>query len=438
MIRNFTISTITLFLLYGCASSTSLKNQTQIKSMSDVDFKKYLDEDNQVKSQINPSQIQNGDEIWVDTQKNNCKIFASSKFKEEDPTVKFYWDGECKNGYAIGLGREFSVGKQTYVEAIGQYDGGKNLPQYFYNFDKVNKIFHIGSLTNKPENKLLFQGKLDNNNMFKKSIIFYDINQKEMYEKMSYDDAGLQGKGYSSSGGLNIIEKIYATDPIIQQQIQVQMQNRKLYSFEVFKDGRKLFIDATSSTPILVNPSQNLKEFITTKLSLIDTKINNNNDLYFKETLNADKKVNAYVNLTCTSSDYIKEIGKNNYFAICSPYKSLGIFKDQIEQGKEFANKQMKKRLEDVNQYMAQQQSIREQAEQHRVEQQQKSQEGWATLFSAVTEVSNGLTNSYNQQAEMYRNFSNNMPTPNFPTLNKPKSTFNCMNIGMNTTCREQ
>lgn len=453
MIKNITISAITVFSSYGCASSSSsssfsfppLTYQARIESASDADFKKYLDEDAQIKSQLNTTQIQAEDESWENTQKNKCKIYANSSFKKEDPTVKFYWDGECKNGYAIGLGREFSIGRQTYVEAIGEYEGGRKLPKYFYNFDKVTKLFLIGFLDDEGKNKVLFRGELDNNNVFKKSVNFYDFNQNSVYEKMSYDDRDVQGKSYISLGGLRIIQSFFNADPLIQQQIFVQMKGKNLYSFDAFKDGRKLFTDTTSGAPVLAEPSENLKEFITEKLSVIDSKINNNNDIDFKKALNADKKVNAYINLTCTSSDYIKEVGKDNYFAICSPYKSLGIFKNQIQQGKELVNQQMQKRREDVNQYLAQQneqlkleQQNEQQNEQLKLEQQQKSQEGWATLFKAITVVSNGVANSYNQQAEMYKNFNKNMPNSSFPALNKQKSTFNCINIGMSTTCRER
>ncbi|MFA2964674.1 hypothetical protein KWF73_15545 [Acinetobacter pittii] len=438
MIKNIVIGVSTILSLYGCVSSTSLRNQAQIKSISDTDFKKYLDEDIQAKSKINIPQPQILDETWVDTQKANCKIFASSQFKKEDPTVKFYWDGECKDGYAIGLGREFSIGKQTYVEAIGEYEGGKKLPEYFYNFNKVKKIFVIGYLPNNPENTLLFQGTLDNNNMFKKSIIFYDFKQKDMYEKMSYDDVGMQGIGYTSSGGLNVIEKTFTADPMLQKQMLVQIQNNKLYSFEAFKDGRKLFVDMTSGSPVLAIPSENLKEFLTKKLSLIDSKVTNQNDLDLQRSLKADKKVNTYVNLTCTSTNYIKEVGKDNYFAICSPYKSLGIFKSQIQQGKEFANQQAQKRSEEVEQYLDQQKTNIQQAQQMRIEQQKRSQEGWTALLNALTEVSNGVADGYKKQADLYRSFGNSMPSSTAPILNKQKSTFNCINIGVSTTCKEQ
>lgn len=439
MFKNIAIGVAVIFSLYGCSSSAPLRNQAHVKSMSPSDFQRYLDEDIQIKSQINLPPPQTENENWVDTQKSKCKIFASSEFKKNDPTVKFYWDGECKDGYAIGLGREFTIGKQTYVEAIGEYKGGKNIPQYFYDFNKADKRFYIGYLDNNVyKDILLFEGMLDDNNLFNRSITFHDPDHKDMYRKMSLDDASVQGKFYTSMGGLNITEYIYNSDPLIKQQLVVQAKQKQLYRFESFNNGRKNFIDLSSNVPVLVNPSQNLQDFIINKMSLLDQKLSNNNDIDLKNVLIAEKKVNTYINLTCTSSNYLKEVGKDNYFAICSPYKSLGVFKNQIEQGKAFLNQQKQKRLADVQQYMANQQLQAQQAEQLRLAQQQKAQEGWTALFNAITEVSNGVANSYNQQAEMYRNFSNNMPTQSFPALKKQKSTYNCINIGINTTCREQ
>ena len=306
-------------------------------------------------------------------------------------------------------------------------------------FLKHHQRFYIGYLDNNVyKNILLFEGMLDDNNLFNRSITFHDPDHKDMYRKMSLDDASVQGKFYTSMGGLNITEYIYNSDPLIKQQLVVQAKQKQLYRFESFNNGRKNFIDLSSNAPVLVNPSQNLQDFIINKMSLLDQKLSNNNDIDLKNVLIAEKKVNTYINLTCTSSNYLKEVGKDNYFAICSPYKSLGVFKNQIEQGKAFLNQQKQKRLADVQQYMANQQLQAQQAEQLRLAQQQKAQEGWTALFNAITEVSNGVANSYNQQAEMYRNFSNNMPTQSFPALKKQKSTYNCINIGINTTCREQ
>ncbi|MEX3013294.1 hypothetical protein AB3515_06030 [Acinetobacter baumannii] len=130
---------------------------------------------------------------------------------------------------------------------------------------------------------------------------------------------------------------------MLQKQMLVQIQNNKLYSFEAFKDGRKLFVDMTSGSPVLAIPSENLKEFLTKKLSLIDSKVTNQNDLDLQRSLKADKKVNTYINLTCTSTNYIKEVGKDNYFAICSPYKSLEFLKFKFNKEKNLQTSKHKK-----------------------------------------------------------------------------------------------
>ena len=53
MLRNISIGAIVIFSLYGCSSSAPLRNQPHVKSMSPSDFQRYLDEDIQIKSQIN-------------------------------------------------------------------------------------------------------------------------------------------------------------------------------------------------------------------------------------------------------------------------------------------------------------------------------------------------------------------------------------------------
>lgn len=108
---------------------------------------------------------------------------------------------------------------------------------------------------------------------------------------MSFDDAGIQGKFYASAGGLNISEQIYNSDPLVKQQLAVQAKQKRLYTFESFNNGRKHFIDLSSNTPILVNPSQNLQDFIIDKMSFIDKKTSDYNDVDFKGTLSAEKRL---------------------------------------------------------------------------------------------------------------------------------------------------
>lgn len=59
--------------------------------------------------------------------KQPCKVYVG--YGQEDPTqdesFKLYWDGQCKNGYAHGLGREFNMADLTNMWQIAIYRKGQ-------------------------------------------------------------------------------------------------------------------------------------------------------------------------------------------------------------------------------------------------------------------------------------------------------------------------
>lgn len=72
-------------------------------------------------------------------------------------------------------------------------------------------------------------------------------------------------------------------------------------------------------------------------------------------------------------------------------------------------------------------------------DQNSSSKEGLVTLLKAATEVLNGVGDSYNKQAEFYKSLGNNSQISQpISNLNKSKTTYNCIDVGGTTTCREQ
>jgi hypothetical protein len=60
---------------------------------------------------------------WIQAANKNvpCKVFiGTSKNKDRtlDVNHKAFWDGDCKNGYANGLGRHFETGTIRNQDAI--------------------------------------------------------------------------------------------------------------------------------------------------------------------------------------------------------------------------------------------------------------------------------------------------------------------------------
>lgn len=90
---------------------------------------------------------------WIQAanKKENCKLFVGYN-PNDDRTLKdgykIFWDGECKNGYAYGLGREFEKVFLTNLEAIALYSGGEKKPEYFIKKDNLANVTQEGDINN--------------------------------------------------------------------------------------------------------------------------------------------------------------------------------------------------------------------------------------------------------------------------------------------------
>jgi len=82
---------------------------------------------------------------WIqpDNKTEPCKTFVGTS-KDNDRTLdesySIYWDGECKYGYAYGLGREFEKTSLTNLESIVTYKGKNEMPDYYIYSDNLNGI----------------------------------------------------------------------------------------------------------------------------------------------------------------------------------------------------------------------------------------------------------------------------------------------------------
>lgn len=94
---------------------------------------------------------------WVQpkNKKEECKVWVGYN-PNDDRTIKsgyaFYWDGECKDGYADGLGSAFETAQFADRQQIAIYNKG-NPDTYCVNLDPLNGITKEGEClyyTDKP------------------------------------------------------------------------------------------------------------------------------------------------------------------------------------------------------------------------------------------------------------------------------------------------
>jgi hypothetical protein len=69
-----------------------------------------------------------------------CKL-PTTRDQQERSTFRSYWDGQCKNGFAFGLGRDIAISDTHHVEEITVYgDGGDNTRAPSAGYDFVNNM----------------------------------------------------------------------------------------------------------------------------------------------------------------------------------------------------------------------------------------------------------------------------------------------------------
>jgi hypothetical protein len=75
-----------------------------------------------------------------------CRL-PSSQEQLDRPKFRAYWDGDCKNGFANGLGRDIAISDTHHVEEITIHDGtGSNWsqPRVFYDFVNNSVSYRAG------------------------------------------------------------------------------------------------------------------------------------------------------------------------------------------------------------------------------------------------------------------------------------------------------
>lgn len=147
------ISTVINLILLGILTAAFSGCGSNLAQIDDTEafyyIKKYEAENQQIIANNQNEKFVK----WIQAanKKEACKLWVGYS-PNDDRTLKndykIFWDGECKNGYAYGLGREFERGFLTNLEAIGLYSGGKKEPEYFIQKNNLENTTQEGDITN--------------------------------------------------------------------------------------------------------------------------------------------------------------------------------------------------------------------------------------------------------------------------------------------------
>ena len=150
------VVTILLVLLTGCATTSTpqFRQVSPEEAFSDI---RALAKD---KSQSHP------EEEHLYTQPANksapCKL-STSQDQLDRNNFRSYWDGECKDGFAYGLGRGIAISDTHHIEGITIYgDNGKMPVSPWVKYDFVHQVVIYGLTDDKGAFQYGLQEKITN------------------------------------------------------------------------------------------------------------------------------------------------------------------------------------------------------------------------------------------------------------------------------------
>lgn len=271
---------------------------------------------------------------WVQPKNKNeaCKIYSIGD-KSSKPGYELFWDGECKDGYAYGLGREIENSLYNSNETIAFFQNGKAV-EYCSQYDKLkgqtvdgecsygyekSNLFVITNINEKNgdiniEYQFGSNGSVSTPKMFMITSPFSDITRYfKSYPNFTYavDDTS---KERSIS---KLMFYIYNERKMHNgYEIMVKNDNQHI-AFEMNNNRRTRFVDLSN-------------EYIKSRYAILD-EVRNNATLAMDAQQKALFIKEKYKNVICKESVKVDFMDNKEYKAICEEDKKISELKSKID-----------------------------------------------------------------------------------------------------------
>ncbi|MFT3757131.1 MAG: hypothetical protein QM769_14550 [Pseudoxanthomonas sp.] len=368
-----------------------------------------------------------------------CKL-PTTQYQLDRKNFRAYWDGDCKNGYAFGLGRSIAISETHHLEEITTHsdsdDDYANRPFVTYDFvnnkttygvhgKKFPANIYLGQKITSPDGSIIMQTNLVK---FDESLEGAILETSPLTPRRNYiytsGNAIYKFSDFSeapaaSNQALKAIEIVDAENNIAGGVRIVQFRNGVVEHQKLGPGGQ---------TVELVAIPQDYVNHLIEKIGKAQETIAAANITVQK----AQQMEREYLYMACNGKHTIKGLDSATATKICTwrdqfkePYeKALANYQQQMEQQRQQAAVQ--------EQQLAQQRMYQQQQDQ---QQAIAKQQAWQSINNALQDTANQINqrtqqlNQYNQQLQQY----NNEQMQNWGPA--PKNRTTCVKTGSVTTC---
>lgn len=361
-----------------------------------------------------------------------CKLPTTSDQLTRS-NLKVYWDGECKNGFANGLGRDIAISDTHHYEEIA-YHHGTGQPQAgdswaFFDFAAKAAVYRrLVSNNHEPVQVTEVFRPDERGNPYtvvKRRIegnAVYEVNRiPELTLPVTIVYAG-DGLFYKHTDWTNVPHAPYAGTFEV---FEMQSRRQSPWTLVADKAGQLHGFETQGGQRQKVNLPEEYAKRILDKAREVQATEHQMDDAY----AHAKSMEREYLYGVCENNRQSPGIPQETYTKICSLMKdNEGAKHTALATYAAAAEKQAQQAAQQAAQLAARQEGQRTEAARQR-------SEAASTLNSALAEFNRSMSQMRENAEQMNRSFEATSPSvPSFgPRSNR---VLNCMNIGGITTCR--
>ncbi|WP_066166350.1 hypothetical protein [Aliarcobacter cryaerophilus] len=371
---------------------------------------------------------------WIQpkNKKEECKVYVEIDSKNDKTTKSdytLYWDGECKDGYAYGLGREIEKTMLEDLQQIGVYENGKAV-DYCTILSPLEGINQEGecSYSNEKANnhvKTIIEDKLDNFDIkYEIGVSGTNISPGMGIQISPFSDKKILAKVYPNF--LYIIED-YTEDSFVPMKYDFNMKTKQNdnwinsgYRFVIQKAGGRLSgenINNGKNIRLVALPDSYINH-----ISTIHDEIIKQVNLGFEAQKKALIIKEKYKKKICKDSVKVDFMDNSEYKEICNEDKKFADLKKKIDQKLAQIEQQKQAKRNQMNQ----QQLIQAQQAQTAIAQEREDRE---SLNKSLQDLKNSVNNHVNRQnatIDQMNNINRNMQ------MNRLNNNLNNINNNLN------
>jgi len=364
-----------------------------------------------------------------------CKIVTTQSQLERN-NFRSYWDGQCRDGYAYGLGRDIAISDTHHYEEITIYkDNGINFGSPSVGYDFVNNHVSYRLIGDSYGQRSEYSESIHNDyNGFNITFSigkFDGMNGALVVEGSAFNptkvlvnaDSNLAYR-FSDSTSEPMIEP--ANTVFLLEMFDVKTKQPAGFAIAKYGTGVIQHFKITGAQPEPVRlPAEYVSQIGEKYLAVLQAQTEVNQNIDYARQIERE-----YLYLACNGAHSIKGLDAGTATKICT-------WRDQFKQPYDDALARYNEQLEQMKhraQTAAQQRQIQQQiALQQQMISQQQSQMAFQQSLNTLDQFSQQMQRSTMQMQQQMMN----QPAPQVAPLSMPGSNqIRCIHVGPTTNCR--